>query len=113
MRTTAPSRSVTISLLELLDRAQVGVGEQVDLHEVALGLTDGGQVVVALDRRVDVARRQVDRGEAIGVDPDAHRDRPPAFLVGDALHAGDRRQLRLHVARQPVGELRETALGST
>jgi hypothetical protein len=38
---------------------------------------------------------------------------PPTFLVGDALHAGDRRQLWLHVARQPVGELRETALGST
>jgi hypothetical protein len=79
MRTTAPPRSVTISLLELLHRTQVGVGEQVDLHEVALRLADGGQVVVALDRRVDVAGRQVDGGEAVRVDPDAHRDRPTAF----------------------------------
>ncbi len=46
-------------ILELLHRAQVGVGEQVDLDEVALRLADGGEVVVAPQRGVHVARREV------------------------------------------------------
>ena len=73
----AHDRAVAVGddqVLELVDRAQVGVREQVDLDEVALGLADGGEVVVALQRRVHVAGREVERGEAVGIDPDAHRD---------------------------------------
>jgi hypothetical protein len=45
------NRSVPLShdqVLELLRRAQIGVGEQVDLHQVAFGLSHRGEVVVAL-----------------------------------------------------------------
>ena len=52
----APFRSATIRFLNSSVDAQVGVGEQVDLDQVALGLTDGREVVVALQRRVHVAR---------------------------------------------------------
>ena len=58
----AHDRAVAVGddqVLELLDRAQVGVREQVDLDEVALRLADGGEVVVAPQRRVHVARREV------------------------------------------------------
>ncbi len=96
-------------ILELLGRAQIGVRQQVDLHQVALGLTHRREVVVALQRRVHVARRQVQGGEAIRIDPDAHRDGPAAQHV-HALHAGERRELRLQVAREPVGQLRDVAL---
>ena len=78
-------------VLELIDRAQIRVREQVDLHQVALGLTDRGEIVVALERSVHVARRKTARREPIGIDPHAHRERPAAF-DGHALHALERRQ---------------------
>ena len=88
---------------EFLRRAQVGVGEQVDLDEVALGLADGRQVVVALQGAVHVAGREPQRGQPVGVDPDTHRDLAPA-LDRHPLHAGQRRELRLQCAYQPVGD---------
>jgi hypothetical protein len=45
--------------LEVLLGAEVRVGEQVDLHQVALRLADGGEEVVAPQRRVDVSGSEV------------------------------------------------------
>ncbi len=87
-------------VLELLGRAQIGVREQVDLHEIALRLADRGEVVVALKRRVHIAGRKAARREPIRIDPHAHRERSAAF-EGHTLHAWERRQLRLQRARQP------------
>ena len=61
-------------VLELVHRPQVGVGEQVDLDQVALGLADRGEVVVAPEGRLHVARRQVERRQPVGIDPDPHRE---------------------------------------
>src|SRR6185436_3123813 len=58
---------------------------------------------VALERGVHVARRKTARCEPVGVDPYAHRQRPAA-LDGHALHARQRRQLRLQRAREPIGQ---------
>ena len=98
----AHDRAVAVGddqVLELLGRAQVGVREQVDLHEVALGLADGGEVVVALQRRVHVAGREVERGEAIGIDPDAHRDLAAALDASRAARPRSVDELRLQRAR--------------
>ena len=96
-------------VLELLHRAQVGVGEQVDLDEVALRLADGGEVVVSPQRRLHVARRETERREPVGIDPDAHRELACA-LEAHALHARHRGELRLERAREPVGDRRDVAL---
>ena len=87
-------------VLELLGRAQVGVGQQVDLDQVALGLADRGEVVVALQRGVHVAGREVERGQPIGIDPDPHGDRPPALDVVTRWTPAQRRELRLQRARR-------------
>ncbi len=42
-------------LLELIGRPQVRVRQQVDLYQIAFGLADGRQEVVALECRVHVA----------------------------------------------------------
>jgi len=70
--------------------------------------TTCGEVVVALQRRVYVARCQVERGQAVGVDPDPHGDGPPADDV-HPLHPCQGRKLGLHVAGEPVGERRNLA----
>ena len=57
-----------------------------------------------------VAGREIQRGEAIGIDPDAHRDRPAA-LEADALHARQGRELRLQRAREPVRHRGDVPLG--
>jgi hypothetical protein len=51
---------------ELLGGAKVGVREQVHLDQVALGLADGSQIVVALERGVDVAGREIHGREPVG-----------------------------------------------
>src|SRR5712691_3838038 len=107
----------SISLLPIGDdqvfklgrRAKIGVRQQADLDQVALGLPDGGEVVVAPQRGKDVARRQVVGGEPVGIDPHAHCDGSPADDVRP-LDAGDRRELRLQCARQPVGDRRDVTL---
>ena len=73
-------------VLELLDGAQVGVREQIDLDEIALRLPDGREVVVPTQRLLHVAGRKIAGGEPIGIDPDAHRERPAAFEA-HPLHA--------------------------
>ena len=91
-------------VLELLDRAQIGVGRQVDLDQGALGVADGGQVVVRGERRADLRRADVERRQPVGLEPDAHREGAAAEDVG-ALHARDRREARLHDAHQVVRDL--------
>src|SRR5213594_2902617 len=82
---------------------------QVDLHEVALGLAHGGEEVVAPQRGVHVAGREVERGEAVRVDPDPHGNLAAA-LDGHALDARQCRQLRLQRSQQPIGHGRHAAL---
>ena len=105
----APPRSATISSSNSVGRAQVGIREQVDLHQIALRSSDRGQKVVAPQRRLHVAGREVERGETIRVDPDAHGDLTAAF-DGDPLDAGQRRELRLQRAQQPIGDGRHAPL---
>ena len=57
-----------------------------------------------------VARREIQLREAVWIDPDAHGDWLAAFVVGDPLHALDRGEARLHVAREVVGDRRDAAL---
>ena len=109
-RTIAPSPVGHDQVLELVDGAQVGVREQVDLHQVALRPAHRGEVVVAAQRRVHVAGREVERGQAVGVDPHSHGDLA-ATLDGHALHAGQGRELWLERAQQPIGDGRHVPLG--
>ncbi len=95
-------------VLEFFGRAQVGVGEQVDLDEVALGLAHRRQVVVALERGLHVAGRKIAFGEPHRVYPDAHGQRLAAFEA-HSLHTRKSRKLRLQCASEPVGELRNAA----
>ena len=96
-------------VFELHGRAQVGIRQQVDLHEVAFRSTDGRQEVVALEGCLHVSGREVERGEAIGVDPDSHGDLTAA-LEGDPLDTGQRRELGLQRAQQPIRDGRHAAL---
>ena len=96
-------------ILELIGGTQIGVGQQVDLNEIALGLAHGGDVVVAPQGPEDITGREVVRRQPIGIDPDTHGDRTAANDIGP-LHAGDRRQLRLERARQPIGDCRNVPL---
>ena len=95
---------------ELLDRAEVGVGQQVDLDQVALGLAHGREVVVAPERRGHVARGQVERGQPLGIDPDPHGELAAAF-DRDPLHARQGGELRLQRAQQPVADGGHVAVG--
>ena len=67
------------------------------------------RIVVAPERRLHVAGREVERGETIGIDPDAHGDLAAA-LDGHPLDTRQRRELRLQRAQQPVGDGRHAAL---
>ena len=97
-------------VLELLGGTQIGVGQEVDLYQLALGLTHGREVVVALQRGVYVAGREVERGQPVGVDPDPHGDGTAAHDV-HPLHPRQGGELGLHVAGEPVGELGDIPLG--
>ena len=90
--------------LEILHGAQVGVGGQVDLDERALGAADGGEVVVGGQRLTHLDRADVERGHALGLEPDAHGEGAGAEDVG-ALHAFDGGKARLDDAHQVVGDL--------
>ena len=70
----------------------------------ALGLPDGGEVVVRRQRRAHLRRADVERRHAVGLEPGADGERAPAEDVG-ALHALDGREARLHDADQVVGDL--------
>ena len=103
-RTTTPSCFLDDELPELLRRAQVGVGDEVHRHHRALGAAERRQVVVARQRVAHRRRRDAVRRHLVRLEPDAHGERAVAENVG-ALDAADGAQLRLHDARQVVGDL--------
>ena len=83
---------------------QVGRGGQVDLHHLALGGAEAGDVVVAGQRRADVRGGQAVGRQLLRIEPGAQRE----ILAAEdlrRLHALDRLQLRLHHAHQIVGDL--------
>ena len=90
-------------LLELLARAEIGVRGQVDLDQLALGLADRGEIVVCRQGRAHLRRTDVERRQAVGLEPDAHGEGPRPEDIG-ALHALERRQPRLHDAHDVVGD---------
>jgi hypothetical protein len=73
-------------------------------HHLALGGADAGNVVVCGHRQADIGRRQAERCELLRIEPGAQREH---FLAEQfrGLHAGHRLQLRLHHARQVIGDL--------
>jgi len=91
-------------LPELLGRAQIGVRDEVHRHHRPFGASERRQVVVARERLAQRRRRDAERRHLLRLQPDPHRERAVAEDVG-ALHAVDRAQLRLHDARQVVGDL--------
>ncbi len=96
-------------VLKIFDSAEVRVCKEIDLNQIALRLAHCREVIVASQRCVNIARRQVLRRQLIGINPHAHRNRSRA-LEADALHAGERGKLRLQRARQPIGDRRHVAL---
>ena len=95
--------------LKLVHGTQVRIREQIHLHEVALGPADGGQVIVAPQRGLHIAGREVVGRKAIGIDPHAHSDLPSTFNR-DALHPGQGGQLRLQGSQQPIRQRRHGPL---
>ena len=91
-------------LTEFLGRPQIGVGDEVDRHHRSLGLAERGEIVVSRQRVAHGRRGNPERRHRVRLQPDAHRERPVAENVG-TLHAADGAQLRLHDARQVVGNL--------
>ena len=57
---------------ELLERAQVGIGAEVHLHQRAFGAADGGEEVVGGQRVANLGGVDVQRRHAVGLEPDAH-----------------------------------------
>ena len=97
-------------IVEFFRRAQIGVRQQAHLYEVPFRLAHRGEVIVPPQRRVHVTRREVERGQAIRIDPDAHGDLTAAFHR-HALHPRQRRELRLQRPHQPIRHARYVALG--
>ena len=90
--------------LELIDRAQVGVGGQIDLDVRTLALAEGGQEIVGGQCLAHLGRADVERRHAIGLEPDAHCKGAGAQDVRP-LHAPDGRQAGLDNAHQVFGDL--------
>ena len=92
-------------LLELIDVAQVGIGRDVGDDEIALGLAGRGLEVVGDDRGLDVVRRHAAARHLDRIEPQPHRKCLAAENIGRG-HAVDRRQHRLHHARQVIRDRR-------
>ena len=93
---TSPSRTeIAVGLLddhvvELLRRAQVGLGEHGELALLALDAARRHLDVLAPERVLDVLRRQLVGGEALRIEPDAHR----IFALAEETHVGHAGQRR-------------------
>ena len=98
--------------LELLDAAQVGIGEEIDLNRAALGLADRGEEVVPGESDLDLLGGDSERSQPISVQPDPHRLGTRAFEA-DPLDVRNRAEARLDLARQVVGELRRASSSPT
>ena len=90
--------------LELLDRAQVRVGGQVDLDECPLAPADGGKEVVGGQGLAYLGGADVLGRHPIGLEPDAHGERAGAEDVGP-LYPLDGGKTGLNDAHQVVGDL--------
>ena len=69
-----------------------------------LVLPTADKIIVGRERLAHLRRADVERGHAIGLQPDAHGKGAPAENLR-ALHAGDRGQPRLDDAGEVVGDL--------
>ena len=90
-------------LLELRDRAEVGIRREVHRHERAFGLAHGGEVVVSSQGAANLRGADVEGRHAVGLQPNPHRKGPPAQNLG-ALNPRDRREPRLNDPREVVGD---------
>ena len=108
-RTMAPSRSATMRSANSSAERRSVLASRLTCTRLPFVWPDRREIVVALERGLHVAGREIERGEPIRIDPHAHGELAPAF-DGHALHACDRRELRLQRAHQPVGDRRHAAL---
>ncbi|KAF5049797.1 hypothetical protein DSECCO2_436140 [anaerobic digester metagenome] len=90
--------------LEFLGGAQIRVGGEVDLDQLALGLPQRREIVVRGQGLVHGGGADVQGGHAVGLEPDAHGEGPCAEDVG-ALDSGQGRKPRLHNAHEEVRDL--------
>ena len=91
-------------VIELIRRAQVGLGENGELALLALDAAGRHLDILAPERGLDVLRRQLVGGEALRIEPNAHG----IFAFAEQTHlgnAGKRGELILDVALGIVGDL--------
>ena len=89
---------------ELADRAEIGVGGEVDLDEFPLAPAERGQEVVGGQGLTHLRRADVERRHPVGLEPDAHGEGAGAEDVGP-LHALEGGKARLDDAHEIVGDL--------
>jgi len=89
---------------ELLRGSEVGVRHHVDGDHRPLRPPEGGEVVVPRQRVAHLRRGDPKRRHPVRLQPDPHGEGAVAEDVG-ALHPLDGGELRLHHARQVVGDL--------
>ncbi|MNI39214.1 hypothetical protein D3C73_933900 [compost metagenome] len=90
---------------------KVSVDLDVGHHIQALGLAGRRLHVVVAQRLCQFSGRNAARRHAVGIQPDTHRQ----LLTAVEFHAGHavyRRQLRLHHARQVIGQRRQRQRGA-
>ena len=73
--------------LELTGRAEIRVRQEVDLDQIALCASDGGQLIVPPKSTLYTAGREVEGRQSVGINPDPHGDLAVS-LEGDPLNAG-------------------------
>ena len=91
-------------IVELLRRAQIGLGEHGEFALQAFDPARGYLDILAAERELDVLRRQLVGGQSLRIEPDAHR----VFAVAEQPHLGhaaQRLELVLHIAVGVVGDL--------
>ena len=84
-------------IAEFFRRMQAGGGGEVDLHHLAFGGADTGNVVVGGQRLADIGGRKPERGELLRIEPGAQSKNLRAKQFS-GLHPRHRLQLRLHHA---------------
>jgi len=89
---------------ELLHGAQVGVGCQVDLDVTPLAAPKRRDEVVCRQGLAHLGGGDVERGHALRLEPDAHREGARPQDLG-ALHPFQGGEARLHHAHQVIGDL--------
>jgi hypothetical protein len=96
-------------IVELLRRAEVGLGEHSELALLALDAARRHLDVLPPQRRLDVLQRELKGGEPLGIEPDAHGILP----VAEQAHLGNPWkgvELVFHIALGVVGDLERRML---